>query len=157
MNHPVRPQAQPSIHGRGRLLAVIAIATALLMACAAPGASQSPTSPDGLDLEGTSWRAALVRGVAPLVGAEPTITFDGGQAAGTTGCNTYGGAYHVDADGRFAIEAMIMTEMACDGARGAQETVVTEILGAADRIDVADGHLEISGPAGSITFVQVQG
>jgi len=144
-------------HPGGPLIAVIAIVTTLLVACAGAGASQSPSAPTGLDLEGTSWRATLIRDVAPLAGAEPTIRFDGGQAGGTTGCNTYGGAYHVDADGGFTIESMIMTEMACDGGRGTQEGAVIEILSAAARIELADGHLEISGQAGSITFVQVQG
>jgi len=158
MQHPARPRAHPPLRGPGPLFAVIALVAVLLAACggAATGPSGSgPATP--IDLEGTTWRASLVRGVAPLAGAEPTITFNGGQAGGTTGCNTYGGAYHLDADGSFTIESMIMSEMACDGARGTQEGVVTEILGAADRIDFAGGHLKISGPAGSITFVQVQG
>lgn len=131
-------------------MAVLAISAAVLGGCAG-GASPEPTP---RSLEGTTWRATMIRDVAPVAGAEATIRFDGGQAGGTTGCNTYGGAYVVGADGAFRIESMMMTEMACDGPRGAQEMVVIDILSNADRLEFVDGQLRISGSSGAITFAE---
>jgi heat shock protein HslJ len=138
-----------------RFIALVAVALSALASCTGSGPSPSPNP---LDLDGTTWRAILVRDAAPIAGAEPTIRFEAGQASGTTGCNSYGGGYRLDGTGAFDLDdSLLMTEMACDGVRATQEGAVIEILTAADRIQLADGHLKISGPAGSITFVQVQG
>jgi heat shock protein HslJ len=137
-------------------LAVLLLVAAAIGACVTHGASTGPgAAPTLPNLEGTTWRATLIRDAAPIAGAEPRMRFEGGQAGGTTGCNTYGGAYQVDADGSFRIDSMIMTEMACDGARGNQEGAVIEILTAADAIELlADGQIRISGAKGSITFAE---
>jgi heat shock protein HslJ len=154
MHDPKRSRAHPSLRGRGPLIALLAIVAVVAAACGG-GASPSPSAGSTLpSLEGTTWRAVLVRDTAPLADAPPTIRFEGGQAGGTTGCNTYGGAYQVAADGTFKIDSMIMTEMACDGPRGTQEGAVIEILTAADRIELIDGQLKISGSAGSLTFAE---
>ena len=136
---------------RRSFLLLVAISVFVLGACG--GGASSPT-PAPRSLEGTAWRATLIRDVAPVAGAEATIRFDRGQAGGTTGCNSYGGAYVAGAGGAFRIESMMMTEMACDGPRGTQETVVVDILSHADRLEFIDGHLKISGPSGSITFAE---
>jgi heat shock protein HslJ len=154
MHQPRRPRAH---HPLRALLVLLGTLVILLAACGGGGASGSPL-PSAVDLEGTIWRATLIRDAAPLVGAEPTLRFEGGQASGTTGCNTYGGAYHIDAGGAFKIDSMIMTEMACDGARGTQEGVVTDILSKADKLEfLSDGQIRISGPSGSITFAVIPG
>ncbi len=107
------------------------------------------------DLDGTSWRAIAVRDVTPVAGAEPTIRFEGGQAGGTTGCNTYGGAYALRGDGAFTFGAMVMTEMACSDERGVQESVIVEVLSNADRLEfLADGTIRISGPLGAAVFAE---
>jgi heat shock protein HslJ len=152
MQHPARPRAHPPLRGHGPLVAVLAIVAVLLAACGGAATSPAPTPPA---VEGTTWRATLIRDAAPLVGAEPTIRFEGGQAGGTTGCNSYGGAYRLGADGAFKIDSMIMTEMACDGGRGNQEGAVIEILTAAGRLEVlSDGQIRVSGSQGSITFAE---
>jgi heat shock protein HslJ len=153
MHHPRRLRAHRPLR---KLLSLVGSLAILLAACGGSGSSPTPTSPAGspLDLEGTTWRATLIRDTSPLAGAEPTIRFEGGQAGGTTGCNTYGGAYHLDG-GSFRMDAMTMTEMACDGIRGTQESVVIELLSKADRLEfLADGKIRISGPTGSITFAE---
>jgi heat shock protein HslJ len=131
---------------------ILTIVVILLAAC---GAGAGPT-PSPLGLEGTTWKATLIGDAPSLADAAPTIRFQDGQAGGTTGCNLYGGAYHVGADGAFEVDSMLMTEMACDGPRGQQESVVIEILTKADRIESVNGELKISGPAGSITFAEVR-
>lgn len=147
----LRPlRSSPPALSLNGLLALLAIASILVAACGgATGPSQSPVG-----FQGTTWRATSIRDVAPLAGAEPTVRFDGNQAAGTTGCNTYGGTFTLGADGSFGLDSMVMTEMACDGARGTQEAAVVEILSAAGRLELVDGELKISGPSGSITFAE---
>jgi len=137
--------------GLRRWLAGLVVAV-ILAACGGSVGSPGSTAPD---LEGSTWRATKIGDVSPVAEAAPTIRFEGGQAGGTTGCNTYGGAYRLAPDGSFGIDSMIMTEMACDGPRGNQERVVVAILQAADRLELVGDELRISGPQGSITFVQV--
>jgi heat shock protein HslJ len=132
----------------------VGILTVVVILLAACGGGASPT-PSPLGLEGRTWKATLIGDAPPLADAAPTIRFENGQAGGTTGCNLYGGAYHVGGDGTFKVDSMLMTEMACDGPRGEQESVVIEILTKADRIELVNGELKISGPAGSITFAEV--
>ena len=153
--HPLRPRAR---HPLRALLALVTMLVIVLAACSGAGGSPSPTSSGAspVDLEGTTWRATLIRDTSPIAGAEPTIRFESGQASGTTGCNTYGGAYHLDG-GAFRMDAMTMTEMACDGVRGTQENVVIELLSKAEVLEfLTDGQIRISGSTGSITFAEVQ-
>ena len=53
-------------------------------------------------------------------GCPPTLVFAPDGLSGTTGCNSYGGTFRTDGD-RITISVGAMTEMACDGPRGAQE------------------------------------
>ncbi|HEX5590744.1 MAG TPA: META domain-containing protein [Candidatus Limnocylindrales bacterium] len=158
MHEPSRLRAHAASRAISRLLVVAVLGLVAILAlggCGDRGASPGPsTTPSALDLQGTTWRGIRIRDAAPVVGAEPTITFDGTQAGGTTGCNTYGGTFTVGPDGAFTIASMIMTEMACDGPRGNQEAAVIEILSAADRIELLDGELRISGPSGEIVFAE---
>ena len=152
MTSPARPRAHPPLRRRRPFVGILTIVVILLAAC---GGGASPT-PSPLGLEGTTWTATLIGDAPPLADAAPTIRFENGQAGGTTGCNSYGGAYHVGGDEAFRVDSMLMTEMACDGPRGQQESVVIEILTKADRIESVNGELKISGPAGSITFAEVR-
>ena len=150
MNDPRRLRARLPIRGLSPLLALLAIAALLLAAC---GGATTP-SPSPIDLQGTTWRAIRIDDAAPVVAAEPTIQFDGNQAGGTTGCNSYGGAFELGADGAFKLASMVMTEMACDEPRGAQEGRVLDILSHADRLQIIGGQLRISGPSGSVTLAE---
>ena len=132
------------------LLAMLAI---LVAACGGGSGAGGTPGPTGRDLDGTSWRSILIRDVPPVVDAPATLTFTGKQAGGTTGCNSYGGTFTLDADGAFTFGAMMMTEMACNGPRGIQEGVVVDVLSHADHLEItADGNLRITGTAGSIVF-----
>ena len=171
-----RLRAQHRFKSAGRfaaaaLMVVVAAGVAACVQGASPGATSGPSSAASsgpsagptsdpsaagpLNLEGTTWRATMVRDAEPIAGAEPTIRFEGGQAGGTTGCNTYGGAYTLDAEGAFSVASMIMTEMGCNGPIGNQERAVIEILTAADMLELLDdGQIRISGAQGSITFAE---
>ncbi|MES2208645.1 MAG: META domain-containing protein [Chloroflexota bacterium] len=133
-----------------RILTVVLMGV-LLAACAG-GRSPGPTVPVR-DLDGTSWRATSLRDVGPMAGAEPTIRFSSGQAGGTTGCNTFGGPYTLTADGSFTVGSVVMTEIACIGELGAQESIVIDLLTKANRLEfLSDGSIRISGPAGAAVF-----
>lgn len=72
--------------------------------------------------------------VTPAVGdAEATLTFgDDGTVTGNSGCNSLGGEYEVDGD-QITFGAITSTLMACDDARMAQESAVTQVMsGTAD-------------------------
>jgi len=140
-----------------RRFAALAVVAGVILAACVGSALVGPT-PESRGLEGTSWRAVTIRDAAPIAGAEPTIHFDGDQAGGTTGCNTYGGAFHLDPDGTFLIGPMMMTEIACTGGRGAQEGVVVDLLSHAGHLEfLGGGRIRISGTAGAIEFEEVPG
>jgi heat shock protein HslJ len=96
-----------------------AIAIALLFfAC-----SSAPES-----LESTSWQLTDLGGVPPVPGSVATIQFDDtGGVNGTTGCNSYSGAYETQrAD--IQMGPFRTTLMACPGALGVQETALFAVL-----------------------------
>ena len=65
-----------------------------------------------MDLEGTSWTVTRI-GSDPVVdGSEPTIAFEGGRAAGTTGCNRWFSAYRAE-DGTLSLGPAGSTMMMC--------------------------------------------
>jgi heat shock protein HslJ len=71
--------------------------------------------------------------VTPAVSdAEATLTFGDGTVTGNSGCNSLGGEYEVD-DDQITFGAITSTLMACDDARMAQESAVTQVMsGTAD-------------------------
>jgi heat shock protein HslJ len=63
-------------------------------------------------------------------GVVATLTFDSdGRVAVRTGCNQGGGSYAVDGN-RIRFVEIVLTKMACDGARGTMEAAVLAVLGA---------------------------
>ncbi len=98
-------------------IATLPICLLLFGGCADDGGIGG--SGGGGPLEGVSWvldRAsveALVRG-APSQ-ARVDLRFEGGEVAGRSACNSYGGPYEVDGAG-ISFGALAMTEMACEPA-----------------------------------------
>lgn len=98
-------------------------------------------------LVNTSWSVVSIDGEATLADARPTLLFAPEGLSGTTGCNSYGGTFRTDGD-RITIDVGAMTEMACDGPRGAQEARVLEALPAVTTWrQREDGALELGGGA----------
>lgn len=76
-----------------------------------------------LKLKGTKWVLAGDQGPAPR-----SMSFDGdGKVSGHSGCNHYGGVYHY-ANGRLALNALAMTEMACEEPAMQREAEFAAIL-----------------------------
>ena len=95
----------------------------------------APRAPmPGGALDGTAWSlTAFIEGEAlPALVAETEITlyFDAGQARGSAGCNSYGGAYTLER-GVLRFDGIAITEMYCMTPEGVmeQETRYAGILG----------------------------
>jgi len=134
---------------------VVLVAAVLLAAAACAGAPPVP-SPSPIVLEGTSWRAILVDGGRPVVGAEPTVAFGGARVQGTDGCNSYGGDVVFTGSG-FHLGEIASTLILCEGQVGVISGAFLTILGDVKRIGMIDGRLVLAGPAGEIVLVPVVG
>lgn len=107
------------------------------------------------ELGGTSWNLVSYAGAdgtqVPAV-SDPsmgTLTFlTGGQLAGSTGCNRFTGTYEqLGAD--LSISTGAMTEMACPGPVGEQETAVIAALAKVATVAVASGNLILKDAQGA--------
>jgi len=123
--------------------------TLLLAACSGPGPK---TSQDPLD--GTSWDLFAYRKTTPIDGTLITAEFVDGMVAGSSGCNSYSGAYKVDG-GTIEIGPIAMTEMACMDPGGVmdQELYYLEFLAAVSRIQFVDDQLQLFDGHEALTFV----
>jgi heat shock protein HslJ len=96
-------------------------------------------------LEGTEWRLSEYPGSEGALlqvaeGILATATFAGGTVAGTTGCNRFRAGYRLEAD-RLAVEAAMMTMMACEPDRTAVERAFMAALAAVAAFAVAGDTL----------------
>jgi heat shock protein HslJ len=100
-----------------------------------------------LPLVGSTWTVnSIVTGDAVSSipdGVIATLAFDGGRVAVHTGCNRGGGLYAVEGN-RIRFAEIVLTKMACDGARAQVEAAVLAVLQAQD--------LNYSIDAGSLTI-----
>lgn len=105
------------------------------------------------DLNGTSWtvESLVVDGVAspPIDGVTMTAAFDGGEVAGSAGCNNYFGSYETDGD-HITFGPLGSTKRLCPDPPGADERehVYLALLGGAERYSVDGGQLTIEAAGG---------
>ncbi len=118
----------------------------LLLALSALGGCA--TAGLGPNLGGREWVAQDVNG-APVSAAKPlTLRFDGGQASGSAGCNTFSGSYKLRED-RLEFGPLATTRMACEPAIMEQEGRYLAILGAARSYSrYGSGSLSVIAPDG---------
>jgi heat shock protein HslJ len=137
-------------------IAAAALALTLLSACASgDGAAPAATGASVPELAGTSWNLASYAGAdgtqTPAV-TEPsvgTVTFlTGGQLAGSTGCNRFTGIYE-QSGADLSITTGAMTEMACPGPAGEQETAVIAALAKVATAAVASDNLVLKNAQGA--------
>jgi len=156
MNRPRRPNVRrdmlslPSTRPGPRLFVVLLV----MLAVVGAGCNLLPSSevaPEGLVLEGTTWRAVSVAGRVPPPDEPPTIAFAGGRIEGSNGCNFYGGEARLEG-GRLVVAEIARTLRLCDEARNAIETAFSAILHGNNRIGLVDGRLVIAGEAGEIVL-----
>ena len=137
-------------------IAVAALALALLSACASgEGGAPAATGASVPELAGTTWNLATYAGAdgaqTPAV-TEPsvgTVTFlTGGELAGSTGCNRFTGTYE-QSGADLSITTGAMTEMACLGPVGEQETAVIAALAKVATAEVASDNLVLKDAQGA--------
>lgn len=123
---------------------VMLVLAALLAACGKSGTSEN--------LDGTEWVLQSLNGLSPLAGTQVTLAFEGGQASGSAGCNSYFGAYRVEGQEGLTFDAIANTEMACLEPAGImeQETQYLEILRGATSFRISDAELEMTGTGGAV-------
>jgi heat shock protein HslJ len=109
---------------------------------------------DVLDLDGTDWILASLRGDSLLPGTNITLAFAAGHASGFAGCNAYGGPYAADGD-RLAIHEFAITAQGCIEPHGVmdQESAYMEALQTGASYRLADGRLQIENAAGETVLV----
>ena len=128
--------------------------TVLVLALALSTAGAVLASP-GDELTGTRWRLTAIGDEPALANPEVTLEFrEGGRAGGSSGCNTYGGAYR--ADGRtVSFSELVSTKRACaNEAANVQETTFLQAIGAATSYAVRGDTLTVYFEAGSLTFLR---
>ena len=130
---------------------LVLVLAVLLSGC---GGSGGPAS-----LDGTSWVLTSLNGNRPLEDREVTLAFEGGEATGSAGCNSYFGAYEVQGEDKLTFSEIANTEMACldpEGIMGQEEEYLTA-LRRATGFHLSDGELQIFSVGGGVlAFSQAQ-
>jgi heat shock protein HslJ len=112
---------------------LIALAAAILflgaVACSTAPTNSSPAQPVGL--EGFDWvldDSTLASLVAKVPAGVPIdLRFEGDQASGSSGCNTYGAGFHA-IGGSISFDPFRSTAMACEGPVMALESAYLRAL-----------------------------
>lgn len=118
-------------------LFLLLILAGLLVSCSSTSGSLAG------QLTGKVWKLSAIDGNAPLTGTKVTIQFKDGKISGSTGCNSYGGAYQFTGEKGLQIKDVVQTEMACltpDGVMD-QESKFSQALNKAASLDIQAGKL----------------
>lgn len=117
---------------------ILLMLLAALTSCTAGG--QSTESP----LDGSSWVLTSINHNKPLDGTQATLLFQGGNASGNGGCNTYSGTYETSGE-EILIGPLVQTEMDCREPEGTmdQERTFLATLGEAKTFRLEDETLTI--------------
>ena len=113
-------------------LGVVLAAAALLFGC-------STSAPS---LANTNWSLVSINGQPPIAGRALTLSFQAdGQLVGDSGCNSYGGQYHVSGSS-IAITQLVSTLRACaEQPLNDQEAAFQKALGEATQISLSGKQL----------------
>lgn len=114
----------------------------LLLAACSAGKGSDP-------LDGTAWQLVAMGEDLPFSESALTIAFEDGQAGGSSGCNSYGGAYTIHED-KFGMTDIVSTLMAClDPGVMEQEQAYLAFLGEVTGYSLNEGMLYLTRPDGS--------
>ncbi len=138
--------------GRTLRIWLLPAAIALLAAagCASPAPGE-PGTPPHPPLAGTTWRLQSLGATGALQPAlstvEVTLEFsEDSRVSGGAGCNSYFGQYASTTDGSLSVSALGSTKMFCnEPGVMQQEQDFLNALAAAERYEVTDGLLRITG------------
>ena len=144
-----------------RMILLAALAAFPVLAGCTPEMPGTPTTPPlQPPLVDTSWLLESLGRPGDLhpalEGTEVTLSFSGdAEAMGSAGCNGYGGSYTSDRDGALSFTDIFHTEMYCmqPGVMD-QEQEFLDALAAAERYEVLDGKLRITGGGNLLVLVK---
>lgn len=92
---------------------------------------------------------------AAVPDADATLTFgEDGTVNGSSGCNSIGGEYTVDGS-QLTFGPITSTLMACDDARMAQESAVTQVLTGTAEFEIEDQTLTLTNDGLVLVFTAV--
>jgi putative lipoprotein len=122
---------------RIKLISLIVLLTILLPACVNTDNTSDP-------LEGTNWELSAISKHRPIEESNITLSFEEGLARGSSGCNSYGGAYQVNGE-QIEFQEFESTVMDCTEPHGVMEQEIDYLntLGNAQRFEIQDGQLLI--------------
>jgi heat shock protein HslJ len=103
-------------------------------------------------LDGREFVSTGIEGHDLVPGSELRITFQDGSLSANAGCNTMGGGYSFDG-ATLQVEAMAMTEMACDEELMAQDTFVIELLTGGPTVELDGDVLTIASDDMTLTML----
>lgn len=109
-----------------------------------------PAASDAPPLDGTAWVLSELPGGAPISGSRATLSFEGGRAAGSDGCNRFGMPFTAKGSSIEMGARGISTMMACPPDVMKQAEAFTSALSSAKSYRIADGKLQLSGANGAV-------
>ena len=120
-----------------KILFLISLLTTILSACSASVSADDP-------LDGTSWELVALGKQPALEGTTITISFEDGLARGSSGCNSYGGAYQVEGE-KIKFQEFESSLMDCLNPTSVmeQETDYLQSLAKAQSFEISDSRLLI--------------
>ena len=130
------------------------IAFLLLAAALLTASCDSYQDSSAEDLQGTEWGLVSINGDVDLIGAPPSLVFEGEELSGNASCNSYWGSYQVEGD-TLSPGPVARTEMYCQEPEGVmdQENRYLEILAAAESHVLSGSSLIISGGGNQLSFL----
>lgn len=131
---------------RLRLVAASIPLVGLLASACTPMTS----SVDVPSLDGTAWVLSSLPGHTLVPGSPLTLRFEGDRASGSDSCNRYASSYTASSGQLKFDAAAAATMMACAPAIMEQARAFTASLGATSSYRIADGQLQLLGPAGTV-------
>lgn len=138
---------------RSARMSALLLAPALLV-LGACGSDDSSGSDDvtAADLDGREFLSTEVEGHQLVDGSEVRLAFDDVTVSANAGCNTMNGGYTIDGD-TLEVEAMAMTQMACDEALMDQDAFVSGFLTSGPTIVLDGDELVLTSGEETITFL----
>ena len=98
------------------------------------------------------WKLVSLNGAPVVEGTHISLNFGDGQASGSAGCNSYGGAFESDG-AEIDFDGLTMTLMACtDAGVMAQEGAYLAALEAVESFEMNGEQLVLSGPEAELVL-----
>jgi heat shock protein HslJ len=134
-------------------LAAVVAAVLVLLVVAAAGCGGTSQADDSKALEGKTWRAVQIVGLANVMtakGSASTISFSAGKAGGSGAVNRWGATYTTGPGNTIQISALMTTEMAGPPENMAQEAAYYAALPKAATYQVTETSLTLLDDKGGV-------